>query len=228
MTIERPILFSTEMVKAILAGRKTQTRRVVKPQTMFEGKDAIVRRFPHQQGCLYGHPGDMLWVRETFYAYGKYYYTGKLTDTGKQEVAFLDSTIEANGEYRYVATESVETAKDRFEWGWHKRPSIFMPRDACRVLLHVKNIRVEKLQDISTLDALAEGIETPTEGIWNSRDYSKPPPPPNMGKHTTLWCVQPKTSFRTLWNKINGKTYPWESNPWLWVIEFDPQLPGEL
>jgi hypothetical protein len=129
-----PILFSTPMVQAILDGKKTQTRRIVKPQP----QDVT----HYEDGTVVWHPnvikspyevGDVLWVRETFFCTKYYEHTPLFKDKGK---------------YVYKATENFI--------GLHKwKPSLFMPKKACRLFLHVKNIRVELLQDISEQDAIA-------------------------------------------------------------------------
>jgi len=173
---ERPIIFSDEMVRAILAGEKTQTRRVMKPQPV-NLVDAI-----QWEKCPQGIPGDRLWVRETWAAPG-----------------YLDhrkpSDIEDWNPILYRADGFIAR---QFEvgWSWHAfmfgrwRPSVFMPRWASRINLEIVNVRVERLQDISEEDAKAEGCK----GI---------------------------KEFRATWGRINAKRgYGWESNPYVWVIEF--------
>ncbi len=155
----KPILFSTPMVQAILSGRKTQTRRVIKRFTDFGITDH----------CAYGKVGDILWVRETW-----------------QKVEHPEL------KYRYRADHLNPTS---VTW----KPSIFMPKDACRIFLEVTEIKVERLQDISEEDAIAEGVEVPTY------------------KETEL--AKYKTNFSILWEFINGEE-SWESNPWVWAITF--------
>ena len=195
---ERPILFSAPMVRAILEGRKTQTRRTVKqvgkdggfvilnygthdwPYRSDDGESAshTVRignklyqnETPHD--CPYGRPGDRLWVKETF----------------------RDARAVAAGRVLYRA--SGDTA-----CGW--RPSIFMPRELSRVTLEVTGIRVERLQDISEADAIAEGVD------FDLSEY------PFSGQPTRT----PTLAYRQLWNGING-TDSWAANPWVWVVEF--------
>jgi hypothetical protein len=173
---ERPILFSTEMVKAILEGRKTQTRRIVKKQPHGAGEWARQLAswlFPNvnpyiKLKCPYGQPGDRLWVRETF---------------------LIEHSCHKNF-YEYRADYSDTIALDVI---W--RPSIFMPREACRLMLEVTDVRVERLQDITEEDAIAEG----TVRIHRYK--------------TMVW------EYETLWESINGKG-SWDKNPWVWVIEF--------
>lgn len=186
---ERPILFSTPMVQAILEGRKTQTRRVMKPQPfqhdsgwwIYEGFRPKARynsgsraaNFPPNEWDMltspYGCISDRLWVRETFL-----------------ETISTDDKIH----YEYRADYS-KTMADDVCW----KPSIFMPREACRIMLEVTDVRVERLQDITEEDAIAEG----TVRIHRYK--------------TMVW------EYETLWESINGKG-SWEKNPWVWVIEF--------
>jgi hypothetical protein len=189
---ERGILFSAPMVRALLAGTKTHTRRVVKVQ---EGSVQANSQSP------YGRPGDRLWVRETFFAYGRWdarYNEKKQRD----EWRFADMTRECGLSYRYAADgPGVPVEKGRSATpGWHTRPALFMPRAASRILLEVASVRVERLQAISDHDAIAEGIE---RGAGN----------------TTEWFSSPVGSYRSLWEQING-TGSWNANPWIWVVEF--------
>ena len=132
---EKPILFNTEMVKAILEGRKTQTRRIIKPR-------------PHGQAMQYGRPvvnppvepGDILWVRETW----------KQATTGTAGPGLIDL-------YLYKADEPQDTTGMMVEDRWH--PSIHMPRIAARVFLKVTAVRAERIQDITHEDVLREGID---------------------------------------------------------------------
>jgi len=175
------------MVKAILDGRKTQTRRVVKPQP--DGMDKVYekdfrkdfggRRYP------YGKPGSTLWVRECF--------------------AICPEDFKDTGGYIYRADDKYNDYVCSFEW----RPSIYMPRKASRITLEITGVRVERLQDISQSDAMSEGVV--------GREYCPSPDscvdPDNCGFDAEI-------HFEKLWNSINGKKYPWDSNPWVWVIEF--------
>ena len=182
---ERGILFSAPMVRVLLAGTKTQTRRAVKVHESIAYTDW---RSP------YGRPGDRLWVRETFFAYGRWekrYNEVKERD----EWRFVDMTRECGLSYQYAADNpDVPVEKRRsITPGWHTRPALFMPRAASRILLEVVSVRVERLQVISEHDAIAEGIEC---GVGNPID-----------------------SYRSLWEQING-TGSWSANPWIWVVEF--------
>lgn len=179
---ERPILFSGAMVRALLAGTKTQTRRICKDQpaeiikTNFstsgyaDGANRIMV-------CPYGQPGERLWVRENF---------SKLehgTTVYQADAGWIPGAI---------------------KW----KPSIHMPRVASRILLEIVSVRVERLQDISEADAVAEGIHaSPALGEPAYLDYI------NGG------LVEPIKSYRSLWQKINGPD-SWAANPWVWVVEF--------
>lgn len=201
---ERPILFSAPMVRAILAGQKTQTRRVVKPQpewtepaTVWEfsedghsgaGWYAHNDDYPEEGAlfyrCPYGQPGDRLWVRETW---GDPYGPSDDIERRLKEVIYKASS---------------EVGLYGYEGKW--RPSIFMPRWASRILLEVVSIRVERLNDISEADAVAEGCETvcmtPTGEDNGSAIYGP-------------------DGYAALWDHINGAG-SWESDPWVWVVEF--------
>lgn len=213
MSKERPILFSGAMVWAILEGHKTMTRRVAKlpvtPDTASinpDGKDGWVlwapqpvtdemskRMYPNGGGfkCPYGQPGDRLWVRETWALVPRTAYAGS---DGVQQTLRPDDNHDA-AIYR--------AGWDRVAPG-HWRPSIFMPRWASRITLEVTGVRVERLQDISEADARSEGV---ARGRWT-----------NLGTSASSEYVG---SFAELWDTINGKRgYSWESNPWVWVVEF--------
>lgn len=189
---ERPILFSGEMVRAILDGRKTQTRRIVKPQTLelFEAAiqlgevtdfftDAIDVDWAYVGGfCPYGQRGDRLWARETW---------------GKDD----------SGDFVFRADDWCECPTADGKW----KSSIFMHRAASRITLEITAVRVERLQDISEEDAKAEGVRQCEGGWWN---YIAGEPYQGMTA---------RGSYETIWELINGPG-SWEKNPWVWVIEF--------
>lgn len=206
---ERPILFSAPMVRAILDGSKTQTRRIMKaPWDMFDGKP--IYRCGPDGGFFkasavppYGHQGDRLWVRETWR------YTASSLDEARAITEDIASGSAVDWRATYIETcmkelgfthEEAEMA-DNFET-W--RPSIHMPRWASRILLEVTGVRVERLQDISEEDAWNEGVQD-----W-------------MGKETP-WKdrLAPVSvhAYAALWEQINGAG-SWDANPWVWVIEF--------
>ena len=220
---ERPILFSSPMVRAILEGRKSQTRRVVKPQppedcgTIFHASgesqlgndwkfqrksvDGVVHESTPWYKCPYGKPGDRLWVRETHYRYGQWLKNG-LTPTGKQKWKFKP----LSNEIHYFTDEAPENVRPNSyrKEAWYKRPSIFLPKDYHRITLEITDIRVERVQEISIIDCFAEGI--PANEETN--------PKPRDGR-----LIKPL--FRALWDSINSKPiYSWDDNPWVWVVEF--------
>lgn len=238
----KPILFNTDMVKAILDGRKSCTRRIVKGfipnnavwgYTAFTPKGRISCRGTFADG--YGEkffkppyqPGDILYVRETWERFECWNCDGDERGNCPKEPkkSVLDKTF---GCYMYRATDEISgDAK------WH--PSIHMPKEAARIWLKVTDVRVERLQDMTEVQAQAEGI----------REYSKDG---NLYKYAvtddwwidfhnknrksffggTWWQDMPRTSkdaFSYLWNSTIKKSdldrYGWTANPWVWVIEFE-------
>ena len=199
---DRPILFSGPMVRAILDGRKTQTRRVVKSQPRdgwapivgpyhptVTDKDGVQQPGPLVYGasdedegrkCLYGHPGDRLWVRETW--------------------RLGDHNDAAAGCVHYRADQDEPAAPG--QW----KPSIHMPRWASRLTLEVKAVRVGRLQEISEADAKAEGM---------------------TAKHMQLGTKSCHSAFVDLWDDINSKRpgCSWSDNPWVWVVELERVTP---
>lgn len=212
MTKEIPILFSTPMVQAILAGRKTQTRRVIKMDDLLESPDRFVSAgdsrewdvprpaikyddriwFAWQpknsnartwiERCKY-KPGDLLWVRES-------------VNKGQ------------NGQVHYKADELGPLNEVRWT------PSIHMPKAAARIWLEVTNVRVERLQDISEDDAVAEGTGSGFQMNAGWPDYTQI-------KNGICEVTQDsaRMSYATLWESINGPE-SWEANSWVWVVEF--------
>lgn len=208
---QRPILFSGAMVRALLDGSKTQTRRIVKKQPFerpgkhdhrmgyisgrAEKGDEIDGFYAHttcaggewQAKCPYGQPGDQLWVRETW-------------SHDAESLEACRATVEdampshAYGPY-YRATES---APETLSW----KPSIHMPRWVSRIQLEITGVRVERLQDISIADAMAEGVEQA------NKNMAGVPP-----------CMEWRYAYEDLWRSING-VGSWDKNPWVWVVEF--------
>lgn len=189
---ERPILFSAPMVRAILAGTKTQTRRVMKPDGRYR-LDVVAPADGGPSRCPYGQPGDRLWARETWAAPHN-------CDHLKP------SEIDSEWRFHYAATE------DRGGLLW--RPSIHMPRRASRITLEVTGVRVERLQDISEADAIAEGIGSRQVSENDSRwlNYMDP-------ESKAAAFGDPRYSFWSLWENINGEGSV-ETNPWVRVIAF--------
>ncbi len=198
---ECPIIFSAPMIKALLEGRKTQTRRLIKPQPV-SGLDLTACRIntnPKEgkmwPGVRY-HKGLKLWVRETWLNAG-------LIIPGSKE-----------GEVWYRANEDdkfaieCEPKSDHPKW----KPSIYMPRWASRINLEIKNVRVERLQDIDSFQVIKEGIEGKMS--------------PN-GKHFRGTF---RSAFEDYWNSLYTKKpeFQWQANPWLWVIEFRYEIPTQM
>lgn len=202
---EHPILFSGEMVRAILEGRKTQTRRIIPYREHLghwkgwtpERTDHWVRMNP------YGQIGDRLWVRETW-----------RTDASldrKSPRLFTKWPVEYQSDGCRLEHGAVYGHTDG-KW----RPSIFMPRWASRLTLEITGVRVEQLQSISEVDAVAEGIEI-VSGDYNRDDYTGCWR--DYAKKQHYWN-SPIDSFHSAWDLINGKRASWKSNPWVWIVEF--------
>ncbi|MCI2243233.1 hypothetical protein L3067_01240 [Xanthomonas sp. PPL568] len=184
---ERPILFNGPMVRAILDGRKTQTRRLLKSQ--HEGAFAALG----QRKCHLGQPGDRLWVRETW------------------GIALCGSRVSLAAEAWPDGwpLDRLRYAADGVPLGSAvARPSIHMPRWACRLVLEITDVRVARLQAISAADAEAEGLRKfPFEDshAWAWRDGDK------------HGHASPTGAFRSLWESTGGD---WSANPWVWAISF--------
>lgn len=204
---ERPILFKDEMVRSILDGRKTQTRRIVKPQPLNDDIDNLGDLSTIVIGgnfikCPYGHIGDRLWVRETWRQFDA------AVECGCSEAP---CNCPQTGDVIYRATH------DNVESKW--KPSIFMPRWASRITLEIKNVRVERLQDISEKEAIAEGVDfvrCPACG------YSKFDCDVQLDHYLCEYPQPPSAinEFITIWKSINGAD-SWGKNPWVWVIDFE-------
>ncbi|OQS36130.1 hypothetical protein B0T45_16700 [Chromobacterium haemolyticum] len=198
---EKPIPFHGDMIRALLAGTKTQTRRIIKPQpdateerlrelgawidgfTLSQQVDGAWQHGFIDAKCPYGQPGDRLWVRETY------------TDAGCRLTYRAD---EDDGAHCVVE-----------KW----IPLIHMPRAACRLVLEITEVRVERLQDISNEDCIAEGINRIAhgrEGYFYHHQRTEP------DRHN--WC-HPDDAYKELWESLYGAG-SWDANPWVWVIEF--------
>ena len=248
---EKPILFNGEMVRAILDGRKTQTRRVLKPkqipkllETAFDrGEDGEARYMSEVQGgrygfgafgeteekcvkelllnggCPFGWKEDQLWVRE------KLKWEGYACKERVGEVWYCADNADVENEWPsdwvppINSTNTYQDIDDNLPAGgivWHDGHvnSIFMPRWASRIQLEVTNIRVERVQDISEKDAMKEGvtIQKPWIGVDTGGEA--------IESETISWS--PTDYFANLWDSINLKRgYSWDSNPWVWVVEFE-------
>lgn len=208
---ERPIIFSAPMVRAILADTKTMTRRVVKPQPAGDWAT------PGKTQCPHGQPGDRLYIKETFYAWGRWE-TRFSKKKGRDEWHFIDMTLECGKEYRYaegMAGGNGPRQRGSITPEWWKRPAIFMPRWASRITLEITAVRVERLQDISEKDARAEGVET--DEYLEHVEWAESVAPRGLD----IPCTMPslRGEFHSLWDCINGLG-SWDENPYIWVIEF--------
>jgi len=249
MKEERPILFNTPMVQAILEGRpsdrasragKTQTRRVIKPQPpedahefhFLDNRPEWIKRkinnswsyfgdpehgsFPCNDSdklkCPYGQPGDLLWVRETFC---------------KTTEEYLHVKTKLPFVYKADVKDFKIVKQEMSNMGWKWKPSIHMPKAAARIWLKVKDVRVERLQEISEEDILAEGVRIPVNRETGNVEV-------RLGVDNSALSFLPEKSINTkytqsqllfahwaeLWCKVNGRQ-SWDANPWVWVVEFE-------
>lgn len=218
---ERGMIFNAEMVRAILSGQKTQTRRIMKVQPVLKGSFyevygagwgkgvksvPVVHGHSLSNNCPLGIVGDRIWVRETWqcvsYSLGEH---GYVEDVDYKKSIPKTKPVEPRWGVTYEASEL--EPKDREERGFPWVPSIHMPRWASRILLEITNVRVERLNDISEGDAIAEGIERYNDdGIVYYGPYGK-------------GDCRPERAFSDLWKSIYGDE-SWEKNPWVWCISF--------
>jgi len=208
MQKEIPILFSTPMVQAIIDGRKTETRRVMKPQPLllvykntlcvdsWNNYASDIEDDYKTYKCPYGKPGDVLWVRESFNR-----------DYPTKQIYFKASWETLPEWLKEVANEHGFGA---LEW----KPSIHMPKAAARIWLQVEEIRVERLQDITEESAIAEGIIDYEDGTYKNYFTQK-----GLREQDGVDCILAKGSFQSLWCSINGLE-SWDANPWVWVVKF--------
>lgn len=207
---EIPMLFSAPMVQAIMEGRKTQTRRLVDAPDLIAAPDrfrfigdSVGRDFP-RPAIKYD---DRVW------------YEWQLTNSNeaswvercrweKGDLLWVRETWRGIDQdygqprYEYKATETINVSE---KW----KPSIHMPKEAARIWLQVESVRAELLQDITEDDAISEGVEKMGEFVFPYKHYAS----------GAASCIDAKTSFRTLWQAINGDE-SWVLNPWVWVISF--------
>lgn len=203
MNKEKPIIFSTESVKTILDGRKTQTRRVIKHTdgTLPQSRESIFYSNVRQKY----HVGDILYVKETYHPFC-------WMDVMKPKKERLTHDIEYKEDYIR------NNAGNEFDVKWSS--PLFMPRKYARIFLKVTDIRVERLQDISPSEAIREGVnkyDVYEDGrFFAYQDYSQ------KACNRFQGCVSPVGSYQTLWDSINlAKGFGWNSNPYVWVVEFE-------
>ena len=214
---ERPIIMGAESVRAILEGHKTQSRRVINPQPKFIGAPNVPFKTDDTNSkgiinCPYGRVGDRLWVRETWKP-------GAWRNDGRVAIDYMASPELTHTPWAYMGEQAsrfihkwlaeveksglVPNEQGRYEWEPGKSPlkwksPMFMPRWASRITLEITDVRVERLQDITEEDARAEGTTSPLRYVGALRH-----------------------KYKHLWDKLNAKRgYPWESNPWVWVVSF--------
>ena len=181
----RPMLFSTLMVKALLDGSKTQTRRILKDNVPLGNWNETLSKSPVKVG-------DIIWVRETHTYHRNYWHYRADTGSAGEE----------------LRQEYIKSGCESAKW----KPSLFMPKEACRLFLKVTDVRVERLNDISEIDAISEGVENCRFSPSNFVCYTN--------KDPSVWCSNAQRSYRSLWQKINGND-SWEQNPLVWVYIFE-------
>lgn len=230
---DRPILFSAPMVRALLEGHKTQTRRIIKPQpdssvtsvgvlscsgvwSWLSGDPRDIDTWAFEGEFHVGYrPGDRLWVKETWHAESWYdRHSPKrraelVEQLGAPHVWYPAGYLLETPYQRRVTQVCALDLDAQWSKG-QKRVSIHMPRWASRITLTVTDVRVERLQDISKGDAISEGIEWLGEALWRNYAY-----PSNL-RGTSSAVV----SYKTLWDSINGSG-AWDSNPWVVAVSFD-------
>ncbi|WP_139110571.1 hypothetical protein [Pseudomonas syringae] len=235
---ERPIIFSAPMVNAILAGKKNVTRRIVKfPLRRLVEKDQagpeahcasgmqqgssdspaqLDLKSDYAEGtaelCPYGQPGTTLWLKEAFYAFGRWeMHPNK--KSGRNDWRFIDMTLESGRDYcvsepaNYIKTSRTDPAPT-----WWLRPSLFMPRRASRVDLEVTDVRIERLRDITDEQARAEGFSPMHDGVHTY--FVNHLPHPSTGMSITAVIA-----FALYWQRLHGND-SWNENPWVWVVSF--------
>jgi len=218
----RPILFSTPMVEAILSGRKSQTRRLVNTDSNLDFMGFVLGDEKRAGSIGFGYlnhyetvevvkakynVGDVLWVRETF--------AETCDEMGSPVIAYKTGKprliTACNGKYELCKETDTEWSIDNYPACGNWKPSLFMPFFACRIFLKITDIRVERLQEISIEDAKKEGVEfKEIEDVPFYKDYE-------YNKHIH---ISSRSSFATLWYKINGQK-SWDKNPFVWVVEFE-------
>lgn len=235
LTIAKPILFNTDMVWAILDGKKTETRRLIKPPYFVDGNEddprtlQVLRTAP-KGSQLYREIGEMPYPRDPYRIGGYLYVRETWCNVNKPGI---------KPDYYYFADTRICEDYDSSEWTW--RPSIHMPKEAARIFLRVTDVRVERLQDITIDDVLREGVsgvEPPPICIKGAREpesfrsWNKDKQDDWIKSTATAtyigWCDYADKLFyqmESLWNSTikaeDLSKYGWSANPWVWVIEFE-------
>lgn len=208
------------MVQALLDGRKTMTRRIIKSQPIVDRDSGYVYLDEHRKAidihdwennvvayCPYGMVGDQLWVRETFGIIEPTHATAGGTNIDPYYVYRADG-------------DGPTWDEGPFEFSKWK-PSIFMPRKACRIILEITDVCVERVGEISEQDAVAEGIQSDPigDGVFLNYLHSHNGNMKKRKRFSNYKYVSAQESFSSLWQSINGNE-SWDANPWVWVIEF--------
>mgnify|MGYP005813132663 CR=1 FL=1 len=215
----KPILFSGSMIRAILDGRKTQTRRIIK-DVPAGARYAGIHYASHQHDAWFFNspsgpckkkvwldPGDLLWVRESHY----------MTDDGHDEYPLFIADGEETIAAHLLEVEAMEHAHPTVDWSSHKklRPSIHMPRWASRLTLEVTDVRIQRLQEISEGDAKAEGIAMLRQDRDGMQHWGLPDDGDGVHPRRASWA------FARLWDSINAsRGFGWDANPWVAAITF--------
>lgn len=203
-TKEKPILFNTEMVRALLNGRKTQTRRIIKHKdgSLPQSREVITHNTVKNKYSV----GDILYVKETYALLPEF----KTDHLGYTQISDNHYSV-------YSADNPCVFDDTRFI------SSLFMPRKFARIFLKVINIRVERLQDITDKDCFAEGIETVEHNCFRNYLVDKDWIYEGINQKHLQMVEDEKGSYASLWDSINGKKEGcnWDSNPYVFVIEFD-------
>lgn len=251
---ERGMIFNGEMVRAILDGRKTQTRRIIKPQPEVTLSGSLSGTWLSRPlnglllpkiediaiHCPFGVVGDRIWVRETWATLGNedgcsVDWNDNLCKGNEKSAAriYRASCEQRHGDFGLWsipddADWKPHTENEKFEGAW--RPSIHMPRWASRILLEISDVRVERLNSINEHDAIAEGLaEISKDGRiykYGVPDRDGYPGTDDCGWPWHEWERYPISAYRKLWESIYGDD-SWQANPWVWVIEFKRIEGGE-
>ncbi|WP_372397070.1 hypothetical protein ABMY26_23665 [Azospirillum sp. HJ39] len=206
-----PIIFSAPMIQALLAERKTQTRRIIKKPAALNALDVFGPSFllkPGNVDLIRFAVGDRLWVRESVWQNGTWV-------RDEDETGEIGSKWVGTASVRMMADEEKPAGSGNFVW--RSIPSIHMPLWASRLTLVVEEVRVQRLHDISETDAIAEGVEMCSprpHGMSGWRDYGDKPEDTSR-----RYFSDPRKSFQSLWTSINGPS-AWDANPFVVALTF--------
>lgn len=233
-TKETGILMTAGNGPKVHRGTKTQTRRPMKQQPLadlsFFGYDTETGeagfgksgRVFQRITCPYGRPGDRLWIRESFYAFGHWFFGSELGNDAKWR--FVDQTREKkNGQYFYTENPPNEVKQKRAKGveGWYLRPALFMPRAVSRTNAILTDVRAQRIQDITEADALAEGADP----LFSPEEINDPVTGYHLdfgeySSHNTA-----RESFASLYALVNKDREAWKRNDWVWALTFEKVEP---